>query len=167
MSVADERSEDESGSSTIRVKPKTLPPTPNEKEAFVAVKKSLFKGVVEPVGQSVTTTEDRLTEVATRVKGVAPSVPPVRRSHHESTEAQSFTDRFRRLGVALEDFVPRNRLQNIASLAGVASKAASKAARNVIQEASKEDPEEEKPEEKTEENPPPTSTPTTKNDDDF
>ena len=111
------------------------------------------KGVVEPVSQSVTTTEDRLTEVATRVEGVAPSVPPVRRSHHESTE-QSFTDRFRGLGVALEDFVPRNLPQNIASLAGVASKAASKAARNVIQEDSEEDSEEENTEENPEENPP-------------
>ena len=66
--MADERSEDEPD--TFRVKPKTLPPTPSEKEAFVAIKKTLFKGVVEkgldePVtSQSVTTTEDRLTEVA-------------------------------------------------------------------------------------------------------
>ena len=109
LSVADEISEDESD--TIRVKPKTLPPTPSEREAFVAVKKSLFKAlvekaVVESVSQSVTPTEDRLTEVATRVEGVAPSVPPVRSSQHKSTEAHSFTDRFRGLGVALEDFVP-------------------------------------------------------------
>ena len=75
-----------------------------------------------------TPTEDRLTEVATRVENVAPSVPPVQRSHHESTEAQSFADRFRGLGVAPEDFVPRNLPENLASLAGAASKTA-KAAR--------------------------------------
>ena len=65
------------------------------------------------------------------------------------------SDRFRGLGVALEDFVPRNLPQNIASLAGVASKAASKAARNVIQGEDSEEDSEQNPEENPEENPPP------------
>src|SRR5258706_10682436 len=162
----------------MRVKPKTLPPTPGEKEACGTLKKSLFKAVVEkgkavdraavekavaePGSQSVTLTEDRLTEVATRNKGVAPSVPPVQSSYHESTEAHSFTDRFRGLGVALEDFVPRNLPENPASLAEAASKAASKAAlatkaskttaatftkavRNIIQEEDSEEDSEEVP----------------------
>ena len=115
--MADQTSKDES--EAIRVKPNILPPTPSEKETVVEVKKTLFKGVVEPVSHSVTTTEDRLTEVATSVEGVAQSVPPVRRSHHESTEAQCVTDRFRGLGLALEVLVPRNLPQNIASVAGV------------------------------------------------
>ena len=84
LSVVDE-TEDEDD--TICIKPKMLPSTPSKKQAFRAVKKSLFKGkvvdkavdksvVIKPVCKSVTLVKEDLIEVVTCSECIAPPRPP-------------------------------------------------------------------------------------------